>query len=252
VTAIGSTIALQGCTLAADERDDMDRGLYIAASGMLAEQVRQDQIANDLANASTAGYKADRTTQQSFGSMLLTNSLTGATIGSQTTAVQVTGTVTDFTPQPLKDTGEPLDFAINGDGFFAVQTAQGTRYTRNGQFGSDAQGRLVTATGNLVLGRNNQPLAIGADGKVDPRQLNVVLLNNPRKTGDNLVTGTPGGAGTAGTVRAGALEGSGADPTQAMVDMIASMRTYEAGQKVIRTIDETLGKAATSVGSVTG
>jgi flagellar basal-body rod protein FlgF len=232
----------------------MDRGLYIAASGMLAEQVRQDQIANDLANASTAGYKADRTTQQSFGSLLLTNSVTGGTIGSQTTAVQVTGTVTDFTPQPLKDTGEPLDFAINGDGFFAVRTNQGTRYTRDGQFAANAQGQLTTATGNLVLGRDNQPVAVGADGKLDPRRLNVVLLNNPRKTGDNLVTGTPGAVAgqTAGQVRLGALEGSGADPTQAMVDMIASMRTYEAGQKVIHTIDETLGKAASSVGTVTG
>jgi flagellar basal-body rod protein FlgG len=229
----------------------MDRGLYIAASGMLAEQVRQDQIANDLANASTAGYKADRTTQQSFGSMLLTNSMTGGVIGSQTTAVQVTGVVTDFTPQPLKDTGEPLDFAISGAGFFAVQTEQGTRYTRNGQFGVDAQGRLVTSGGNPVLGRNDQPVAVGADGGVDPRQLNVVLLENPRKAGDNLVTGNPAN-GAAGQVRAGALEGSGADATQAMVDMIASMRSYESGQRVIRTIDETLGKAATSVGSVTG
>jgi flagellar basal-body rod protein FlgG len=229
----------------------MDRGLYIAASGMLAEQVRQDQIANDLANASTAGYKADRTTQQSFGAMLLTNSMTGGVIGSQTTAVQVTGTVTDFTPQPLKDTGEPLDFAISGEGFFAVQTAQGTRYTRNGQFGVDAQNRLVTSSGDPVLGRNNQPVTVGADGRVDPRNLNVVLLGNPRKAGDNLVTGNPAN-GAAGQVRAGALEGSGADPTQAMVDMIASMRSYESGQKVIQTIDETLGKAATSVGSVTG
>jgi flagellar basal-body rod protein FlgG len=232
----------------------MDRGLYIAASGMLAEQVRQDQIANDLANASTAGYKADRTTQQSFGSLLLTNSLTGGTIGSQTTAVQVTGTVTDFTPQPLKDTGEPLDFAINGDGFFAVRTNQGTRYTRDGQFAANAQGQLTTATGNLVLGRNNQPITLGADGKVDPRALNVVVLNNPRKAGDNLITGTPGAVAgqAAGQVRAGALEGSGADPTSAMVDMIASMRAYESGQKVIQTIDETLGKAASSVGTVTG
>jgi flagellar basal-body rod protein FlgG len=232
----------------------MDRGLYIAASGMLAEQVRQDQIANDLANASTAGYKADRTTQQSFGSLLLTNSLTGGTIGSQTTAVQVTGTVTDFTPQPLKDTGEALDFAINGDGFFAVRTNQGTRYTRDGQFAANAQGQLTTASGNLVLGRNNQPITLGADGKVDPRTLNVVLLNTPRKTGDNLITGAPGAVAgqTAGQVRAGALEGSGADPTSAMVDMIASMRAYESGQKVIQTIDETLGKAASSVGTVTG
>ena len=87
----------------------MDRGLYLAASGMLAEQVRQNQIANDLANASTPGYKADRTTQQSFGSMLLGNSVTGETIGSQTTAVQVTGEVTDWTSQPVKDTGEPVE-----------------------------------------------------------------------------------------------------------------------------------------------
>ena len=106
--------------------------------------------------------------------------------------------------------------------------------------------------GDPVLGRNNQPVTIGADGKVDPRNLNVVLLSNPEKVGDNYITGTPGAVAgqTAGTVRAGALEGSGADANQAMVDMIASMRAYEAGQKVIHTIDETLGKAASSVGSL--
>src|SRR3954447_6286984 len=152
----------------------MDRGLYLAASGMLAEQLRQDQIANDLSNSSTSGYKAERTTQQSFGKLLLTNSVTGATVGSQSTGVQVTNTVTDWSPQAIKDTGEPLDMAIHGDGFFAVQTASGVRYTRNGEFQSDAQGRLVTSMGDPVLGRNNQPVTIGADGKVDPRNLNVV------------------------------------------------------------------------------
>ena len=231
----------------------MDRGLYLAASGMLAEQLRQDQIANDLSNASTAGYKAERTTQQSFGQMLLTNSVTGQQIGNVTTGVGVTNTVTDWTPQPLKDTGEPLDFAINGDGFFAVRTAEGTRYTRNGQFSSDANGQLTTLQGDLVLGRDNQPIKLGDDGKVDPRLLNVVLLNNPEKEGNNYITGTPGAVAgqVAGSVRAGALEGSGADANQAMVDMIASMRAYEAGQKVIHTIDETLGKAASAVGSLT-
>jgi flagellar basal-body rod protein FlgG len=228
----------------------MDRGLYLAASGMLAEQVRQNQIANDLANASTPGYKADRTTQQSFGQLLLTNSQTGQTVGSQSTAVQVTGEVTDFTAEPVKDTGEPLDFAITGDGFFALQTANGTRYTRNGQFSANAQGQLVTADGDRVLGRNGSPLAIGADGKVDPRNVGVVLLTAPRKGGDNLVTGTPGrpAGQVAGQVRSGALEGSGADPTEAMVDMIASMRAYESGQKVIQTIDSTLAKASSEVG----
>ena len=231
----------------------MDRGLYLAASGMLAEQIRQDQIANDLANASTAGYKAERTTQQSFGEMLLTNSVTGQRIGNVTTAVAVTNTATDWTPGIMKDTGEPLDFAINGDGFFAVQTDQGPRYTRNGQFTSDDQGRLMTLEGDLVLGRTGQPVSLGADGKVDPRLLNVVTLNNPEKVGNSYVTGTPGNVAgqVAGSVRSGSLEASSADPTQSMVDMMASLRAYESGQKVIQTIDETLGKAAGSVGSLT-
>jgi flagellar basal-body rod protein FlgF len=229
----------------------MDRGLYIAASGMLAEQRRQDQIANDLANSATPGYKADRTTQTSFGSLLLANSVTGAIVGSQGTAVEVDSVQTDFTPQPARETGEPLDFAIVGEGFFAVQTAQGVRYTRNGQFTADAQGRLVTPQGDPVLGRGGRTLTVGAEGRVDPRNLQIVALTNPRKEGDSLLTGTPGG-GAVGQVRAGALEGSGADATRAMVDMITSMRAYEAGQKVIQTIDSTLGKATAQVGSVSG
>jgi flagellar basal-body rod protein FlgG len=226
----------------------MDRGLYIAASGMLAEQIRQDQIANDLANASTPGYKADRTSQRTFGDLLLANSATGATVGPQSTAVQVDKIVTDFTAKPARETGEPLDFAISGDGFFAVQTAQGTRYTRNGQFSLDPQGRLVTAAGDAVLDANGNPIT-AADGKVDPRRIGVVNLTNPRKEGDSLLTGTAAGAAT-GTVRSGALESSGADPARSMVDMIASMRAFEAGQKVIQTIDETLGKAVSQVGSI--
>jgi flagellar basal-body rod protein FlgG len=228
----------------------MDRGLYIAASGMLAEQIRQEQIANDLANASTAGYKADRTAQSTFGDLLLANSGSGAVVGRQSTAVQVAAIETDFTPAAARDTGEPLDFAVTGEGFFAVQTPQGVRYTRNGQFALDSQGRLVTARGNLVLGRGGAPIA-SRDGKVDARLIGVVNLTNPRKEGDSLVSGTPAGAAT-GQVRAGALEASGADAARAMVDMIASMRAFEAGQKVIQAIDDTLGRAATQVGAVSG
>jgi flagellar basal-body rod protein FlgG len=226
----------------------MDRGLYIAASGMLAEQIRQEQIANDLANASTPGYKGDRTAQSSFGELLLANSTTGAVVGRQSTAVQVDSIETDFSPRPARETGEALDFAITGEGFFAVQTAQGVRYTRNGQFSLDPQGRLVTAQGDPVLDRNGRAV-VSTDGKVDPRLIGVVALTNPRKEGDSLVTGTPAGA-AAGTVRGGALESSGADAARSMVDMIASMRAFEAGQKVIQAIDETLGQAVTKVGSI--
>jgi flagellar basal-body rod protein FlgF len=228
----------------------MDRGLYIAASGMLAEQIRQDQIANDLANASTPGYKGDRTAQRSFGDLLLANSTNGSVVGRQSTAVQVDSIETDFSPRPSRETGEPLDFAITGDGFFAVQTAQGVRYTRNGQFALDPQGRLVTAQGDPVLDTAGRPIT-SPDDKIDPRRLGVVALTNPRKEGDSLVTGTPAGA-AAGTVRSGALESSGADAARSMVDMIASMRAFEAGQKVIQTIDETLGQAVTKVGAVGG
>jgi len=226
----------------------MDRGLYIAASGMLAEQIRQDQIANDLANASTPGYKADRTSQHTFGALLLANSATGAVVGTQSTAVQVGNIETNFSPNVGRETGEALDFAISGEGFFAVQTAQGIRYTRNGQFALDPQGRLVTAQGDPVLDASGRAIT-GTDGVVDPRRLGIVNLTNPRKEGNSLITGTPAGA-AAGSVRAGALETSGADPARAMVDMIASMRAFEAGQKVIQTIDDTLGKAVTQVGSV--
>jgi flagellar basal-body rod protein FlgF len=228
----------------------MDRGLYIAASGMLAEQIRQDQIANDLANASTPGYKGDRTAQRSFGDLLLANSTNGAAVGRQSTAVQVDSIETDFSPRPSRETGEPLDFAITGDGFFAVQTGQGVRYTRNGQFTLDPQGRLVTAQGDPVLDTAGRAIT-ATDGTVDPRRLGVVALTNPRKEGDSLVTGTPAGA-AAGTARSGALESSGADAARSMVDMIASMRAFEAGQKVIQTIDETLGQAVTKVGAVGG
>ena len=228
---------------------NVERGLYIAASGMLTELQRQDQIANDLANASTPGYKSDRTTQKSFGDMLLENEKSGQTVGSLGMGVQIDSKVTDFTAQPIRPTDEPLDFAIEGDGFFAVQTAAGTMYTRNGQFTVNPNGQLTTAKGELVLGQNGQPVTVGADGKADPKTVGVFALSNPRKVGDNMIAGTATGQG-AGSVVSGALEGSGADPAKSMVDMIASFRAFEAGQKVIQTLDETLGKASSSVGSL--
>ena len=227
----------------------MERGLYIAASGMVSEMARQDVIANDLANASTAGYKADRVVQSSFGDLLLRNTRTGQPIGPLGEGARIDRQVTDLTAAPIKETGEDLDFAIEGDGFFAVRTAQGVRYTRNGQFTAAANGTLVDQLGNQVLGPNGQPVRIGADGKVPAENVGIFAVNNARKVGDNFFTGAAGGRGT-GQVRSGALEGSGADPVRAMTDMIASLRAFESGQKVITTIDSTLQKASNQVGSL--
>ncbi len=229
----------------------MERGLYIAASGMVAEQMRQDQIANDLANSSTPGYKADRVTQRAFADLLLSNTATGQAIGALTPGVAADRMVTDTSPQPVRDTGEPLDLAIVGDGWFAVQTPQGTRYTRNGQFSAAADGTLTDQLGNRVLGSGGQPVKVDANGHVNAQDVGVFALNDPAKQGDNLFDGTPAGT-AAGTVRTGALEGSGVDPARTMVDMIASFRAFEAGQKVIQTIDESLHKTATQVGSPNG
>jgi flagellar basal-body rod protein FlgF len=227
----------------------MERGLYIAASGMVSEMARQDLISNDLANASTAGYKSDTAVQGSFGDLLLRNTQTGATVGPLGQGSRIERQVTDLSAAPIKETGESLDFAVEGDGYFGVQTAQGVRYTRNGQFTAAANGRLTDQLGNAVLGRNGQPITIGADGKVPEASVGIFAVNNARKAGDNMFQGAAGGAGT-GTVRSGALEGSGSDPVRAMTDMIASLRAFESGQKVITTIDSTLQKASNQVGSM--
>ena len=227
----------------------MERGLYIAASGMLSELVRQDQIANDLANSSTYGYKADRAVQRSFGDMLLHNARTGAQIGRLGVGPVIDRIVTDMSPGAIRVTGEPLDMAIDGDGFFAVRTDQGVRYTRGGQFSVSSAGNLVDSMGREVLSQGGQAIKVGRDGKVDAKSVGVFELRNPAKQGEALFTGAAAGRGQ-GRVRAGALEGSAADPARSMVELIASFRAFEAGQRMIRTVDETLGKAAGQVGSI--
>ncbi len=228
----------------------MDLGLYIAASGMVAEQTRQDQLTNDLANASTPGYKPEETPQSSFGEMLLSNTATGQPIGSIATGVQLGKAVTDMTPAATQETGEPLDFAVVGQGFFAVQTPQGTRYTRDGQFSASAQGQLVNSAGQAVLDQQGKPIAVGAEGHVAAGALGVFEVPAAVKQGENLFSGTASGK-AAGTVRQGSLEGSGVDAAKAMVEMIGSMRTFQSGQQAIQAIDATLQAASTQVGSLT-
>jgi flagellar basal-body rod protein FlgF len=229
----------------------MDSGLYIAAQGMLAEQVRQDQLANDLANASTPGYKSDTATQQSFGSLLLQNTATGQSVGSLNTGTRIDAITTNLDPAGLRQTDQPLDFAVAGNGFFAVRTTAGVRYTRDGQFSTSAAGYLVDAQGNQVLGQGGGPIRVGAKGTVSVNALGVFNVPNAHKQGLNLSTGAAAGRGT-GVVRQGELEESGVDPVHTMIDMIGSLRAYESSQKAIQSIDETLQKAANSVGSVGG
>jgi flagellar basal-body rod protein FlgG len=226
----------------------MNRGLYVAASGMLAMQARQDQLSNDLANAATPGYKQDRTAQKAFGELLIRNVQGNQQVGTMAAGVRLEEQTTDLRAAPLRQTDEPLDLAVDGEGYFGVQTGQGVRYTRNGRFASSADGSLVDQMGNKVLGPNNQPVKLKADGTVDAAAVGVFALTNPVKSGDGQFTGRAAGQ-AAGKVRTGELEGSGVDAARTMVEMMASLRAYEAGQKALTTIDDTLGKAA-GLGSI--
>jgi flagellar basal-body rod protein FlgG len=242
----------------------MDRGLEIAASGMLTEMVRQDSIAGDLANASTPGYKPEVVSQSSFGDALNAAGATGHALDLVGYGAQISQTSVDVTQAPLESTGEPLDFALQGPGFLAVQTANGTLYTRDGQFAVDGKGQLVTASGDPVLSSAGKPIELGthaADLKVTSTgaitaggksigSLDVVSLTNPSKVGDDYFTGTPGAKPAETTVNQGSLEGSAVNPTTVMIDMIVSLRAYESSQRAIHSIDETLQRGIDGAGGV--
>ncbi len=227
----------------------MDLGLQIAASGMVAEQARQSQLANDLANASTPGYKPDRTPQSSFGEVLLANAPGSAPVGSVVQGVSLGATVTDLQPGPVQETGEPLDFAIAGPGFFAVRAPEGVRYTRDGQFTTSAQGQLTDSAGNLVLSQAGAAISVPATGRLAAGALGVFEVPAAVKQGENLFSGASTGR-AAGVVRQGALEGSAVDAAKVMVEMITSLRSFQSGQQAIQAIGQTLQQASTQVGSL--
>jgi flagellar basal-body rod protein FlgG len=228
----------------------MDLGLNIASAGMLAEQVQEDQIANDLANASTPGFKASSSVQQSFGSLLLQNTATGQSVGAIDLGVEVSKGQTNLSQGPMQQTGRTLDFAVAGAGFFAVKTPNGTQYTRNGQFSVSASGLLVDQYGNDVLSQTGGPIQVGAAGTVPTTALGLFNLTNPSQLGNNNFSGRAAAGRASGAVSSGELEGSGIDPIQAMVRMESSLNAYTAGQQTIGTISQTMQESAQSVAQV--
>jgi flagellar basal-body rod protein FlgF len=216
---------------------------------MVAEQTRQDQLANDLANSATPGFKPDETPQHSFGAVLLANTEGGTAVGSVDEGVALGKTYTNMTPGAMQETGEPLDFAIEGNGFFGVKTAQGVRYTRDGQFERSAQGILTDASGNPVLNARGAQIKVSAKGTVPAGSVGVFEVPGAAKQGENLYTGKAAGKATA-TVRQGSLEGSGVDAAKSMIEMVTVMRNFQSGQQAIQSIGQTLQEAASQVGSL--
>ncbi|MDW8322093.1 MAG: flagellar hook-basal body protein [Armatimonadota bacterium] len=244
----------------------MLRGLYIAASGMLAQQVRHETVANNLANADTTGYKADEAVFRAALERAIwrhrdpQKGAPAPQVGALSFGVTTDAVVTDLRPGPVALTGRPLDVAIDGDGFFVVNTPQGERYTRDGAFRQSADGTLVTADGTPVLGTRgiirsaNTPLTIAPNGDVLANgqvidRLRVVQLRNAVKEGANRFAGNAQPLQQF-SLQVGALERSNVSVVQAMVDMIVAMRAYEASHRAVLAHDETLQKAVNDVGKV--
>ncbi|MEQ8765143.1 MAG: flagellar basal-body rod protein FlgF [Planctomycetota bacterium] len=234
----------------------MRTGLYAAVSGLEQAQRRQTAIAYNLANASTPGFKAKKVISSSFRATLER--------GEPRTHYVRTNEVTDFSQGNLELTDRRLDVALNGKGFFAVQTQQGTRYTRDGSFHVDATGQLVTKSGDPVLGEGNQPLrvadsdglSINEAGQIvlngEPRgQLQIVDFDEPyplTSMGGGLFYAEEGARPkpSVASVTQGALEGSNAPAIDMLVQMIENLRAFEANQKSIQSIDRTLQRAVAS------
>ena len=236
----------------------MDNTSYIALSRQMALWKQMNIVSNNMANMNTVGYKQDNALFTSYVNQ--TENAVG--IGLQPLFfTQDFGDYQDFIEGAFKETGNTFDLAIKGDGFFCVETKDGEKYTRKGQFTLDKDGALVTGAGEYVLSENNTPIFIAPDeheimisenGDVISEN-GVIARLKVAKFADNqkllkvngvLFDNVEGNAVTFNTdnirIAQGMLESSNVNVVDEMVDMIAIQRAYDANQKVIKSIDETL------------
>jgi len=251
-----------------EERDAlMNSGMYAALTGNMVAQQRLDVLTNNLANVNTAGFKRDRMV---FESVLGSVKNPSQASGSLTDAPVLSGGsfATDYSAGPLKQTGNTLDLALEGDGFFVVNTPEGRAYTRQGNFHLDAGSKLVNADGFEVLA-NGGPVIINGrkvviDGKggvfVDGNQvasLEVVDFPKPyplQKTGGaQFIPAGPGGdeqpAKNTG-IRQGFIEDSNVNPLVEMTQLIETNRYYESCVKAVQSFDNMASKAANDLGKL--
>lgn len=225
----------------------MIRGLYVAASGMMAQIARQDIHAHNLANANTVGFRAARTAVGRFAEDLAT----AAQVGSRTAgAVYARAAGVDSSDGPLLRTDNPLDLALSGPACFVVQTPAGVAYTPDGRFRLDAQRRLVTQQGDLVLTETGPVVVPEGDLTVTERgelfcggqrlgQLRLVEPVNPEPIGQGLWRAAQTRP-AAVTVHQGMVEQSNVSTMLEMAQMLSGFRLYEANATALRYQDQTL------------
>jgi flagellar basal-body rod protein FlgG len=253
----------------------MIRALYTAASGMQAQQLNLDTVANNLSNSSTSGFRKRRLQFQDLLYQNLVMPGTAATqqttvaaglqigLGSRSAASEIIQLQGD-----MSATGNPLDLAVEGQGFFQITLPSGeTGYTRSGAFHLDAQGNIVTSEGNpmspsITIPQGATSITIGSDGTVSATlvgqqaaqqvgNIQLALFANPgglNSIGKNLflattasgdpTLGTPGGTDGLGEIQQGFLEGSNVSVVDEFIQMIVAQRSYEANSRVVKAADE--------------
>lgn len=251
----------------------MIRSLYTAGTGMLVQRDRMDVVSSNLTNVETTAYKADTLYHGSFRDMLIqrTNdpdsTRTGRRVGPLNTGVHIDHVHTSFTQGSLEETGRKLDLALDGDGFFAVNTPNGVRYTRDGSFSVNAEGYLVTSEGHYVQGENGNLRVNGDDFAVDETgtitdaegqfvgTLRIVTfddLTGLRKEGNSLFENAFAGQARQSNakVHQGALEASNVNVASEITRMLTVSRAYQTNQRVFSLVDGSLEKAVNEVGRV--
>lgn len=256
----------------------MLRSMYAGISGLKSNQTKLDVVGNNVANASTTSYKkssirfSDSLYQMNGYASRATDEMGGINPSQVGLGSKVSAISKNIIQGPLETTGNTTDFAIDGDGYFAVQKGDVTSYTRDGSFVLDENGDLVTASGHFVLdrvgnkinipdevaGNNVVSFTVSSDGRIsyslasgeksDGQQIQVATFKNPaglESIGDNMYSPSANSGNAVigdsyGSVKQGALEMSNVDLSEEFTSMIVTTRAFQASSKVITTSDELL------------
>ncbi len=258
----------------------MVKGLYTAYTGMVNEQNRMDIMTNNLANASTVGYKKEGSTSQSFNDVLTVKikdqsagMRNAQKIGIKNPGVKIGENYTDYSQGSFRITDNTYDLALSGDGFFAIEFTnkageKDTKYTRAGQFTLNKDGYLVTEEGDYVLDTQNRRIRLNTlidsqiteDGTIYQNNRAVARIqvtdfadyNYLEKYGETYYQPIEGAKTIAANaqVKSGYLEMANVQIVSEMVNLISITRAYESNQKVIQTIDGSLDVAVNQIGKL--
>lgn len=237
----------------------MGSGIYIALSGAVAQNNALDVVANNVANAGTTGFRADRIAFQK---------VLGKASGNDQNFVQVAVTKVDSQAGPIRQTGNPLDLALSGDGFFAIDTPRGVRYTRAGDFTLDKTGRIVNPDGytarkqgggSVSIPKDAKDVMVSGDGsvyadgnKVGGLQLARFAPGNIVHEGGALYAATPGAQAQVGQlpeVMSGSIEEGNFNVVRGMVDLVKVSRSYDALHRMLESYKQIDQRTAQAIGT---